>query len=102
MRTALEYRQAVHDMAIEAVAEAGEDFHEYATESVEQSDWIIYTVHNLAVIQHTDHDDAVFDVMGSDAFAGLKNTSEVYQRIAMYAMLADVEEEAQHILEDEG
>ncbi len=93
MRTLTEYREAVASFAREAFDEAketGNDASDIVTESVDGSDWIIYTGHNLAVLIHTDSDEALFDEMGSEALAGCEDSSSTYQRIAFWAMRQDV------------
>jgi hypothetical protein len=92
MRTAKEYWDSVESYAREVfdAVQEGEDEGDALHERIDQSDWIIYTAHSLAVLNHTESDDAAFDEMGSTSLEGCESTAEVYTRLAFYAMRADV------------
>lgn len=88
-----EYWQTVASIAQEAKeAEArGEDAHDYIHESVDGSYYVIYTPANLIALQEGDNEDAAFENMGDDALADCRSYGDVMQRLAYWAMLADVE-----------
>lgn len=90
---------AAYRGAIETIGEsvrdrvrAGEDEVDATHEEVDGSWWIIYTHASIAVLRHSQNDDAIFDDMGSDALQGCASMSEVYTRAAYYAMRQDVAE----------
>ncbi len=89
---AKEYFDAIESYAKECAerVEAGEDASDVMHEMVDGSEWIIYTSRNLAVIEHSRNEEAAWDMLGDDALAKCSNFGETVQRIAFYAMLADV------------
>jgi hypothetical protein len=98
-----EYWDSLRSIAEEAkeAEKRGEDPQQFIHESVDGSHHIIYTYANLYVLQHGRNEDAVFDQMGSDALSGCNSYGEVMQRMAYYAMLADVEAEFADLPEPE-
>lgn len=90
MRNLIEYREAVRSFAKEAIGGSPRDLLTHITEAIDNSDWIIYTHHTLAVLVHTDNDDALFEECAYDVLAGVKTAADVYQRIARAAMITDV------------
>lgn len=88
------YWDSVQSIATEAktAEKDGQDINEFVHESVDGSQWIIYTGRNLECLKETSNEDAAFDQQGSDALDGCKSASAVYARLAFYAMQADVYE----------
>lgn len=61
-------------------------------ETCDGSERIIYTSKALDVLRWTEHDDAALEEMGSDALASVDTSSEVYTRLAYFALRADISE----------
>ena len=88
------YWRSVRDIADEIVAEHRDgDEHDAVHEAVDGTDWVIYTWRCLKVLQYSRNDDAIFDVMGREAFSGCDSMGEVYMRAAFCALYQDVTEE---------
>jgi hypothetical protein len=92
-----DYWMAVKSIAQESIDESKEyeeELWDTIWSQVDSSWWMTYTHASLAVLQHTDHPDALFEEMGSDALAGVDSFSEAISRMAFYALLTDVQERA--------
>lgn len=61
-------------------------------ETCDGSARVIYTSQALDVLRWTDSDDAYLDDFGAGALADVSSASEVYTRLAFYALRADVSE----------
>ena len=92
---AKEYWRAVRDIASEAAAElrAGEivddeGLDDWIFESVDGSEWVIYTYRNIRVLMNTDHPDAFFDDCGESVQG--QDLGSVVSALAFHAMRADV------------
>ncbi len=83
----IDYWETVQAIAKEAKAEPDPD--EYAIESVDGSEWVIYTYRNVALLQESPNDSAAFEE-DDDPLAKCKSYCEVMARLAYSAMLADV------------
>lgn len=93
--TGIDYRRSVQAIAQEIFDESPDDDRQdfdLIHESVDGSEWIIYTWRNLRVLQYSYHDDAGLEEMGPELFTGCSTMSEVYARAAFFAMRADVSE----------
>ena len=97
------YWKHVQDIAKEAkeAEKRGEDAGDYIHESVDGSWWVIYTHASMAALEHTTNEDAAFDEMGSDALAGCNSYAGVVQRLAFWALRADVNEAFAELPNDE-
>lgn len=87
------YWASVRSIAEEALTENPDDDeaqNESVWQSVDGSEWVIYTRRNLDVLRFTDHDDVYEDFgelpTGEGAY-------RIYQLLAFCAMRADVEDE---------
>ena len=76
---------------VEEQARGGCDRHDATWEAVDGSAWVIYTAGNLGVLRATRNDDAAWE--NGEGVDGCSSSSEVYTRMAFYALLADVEAE---------
>lgn len=104
MCTYKEYRESVESFAQEAherIAD-GEDEGDVFHEITDNADWVIYPAHSIAVLAHSENDDAAFDELGKDALDGCDSTASVYTRLAFYAMRQDIMEAQADIAKDEG
>ncbi len=95
-----EYWDDVRQIAKDAIGthpgdEEGQDT--YVHESVDGSQWVIYTRRNLYVLLFTDHDDAYEDIGEIPTKDG---ASGVYQFLAFFAMRADVVDELERLRDE--
>ena len=88
-----EYWATVESIAKEAkeAEQNGSDPMDFIHESVDDSYYVIYTHANLIALQEGDNEDAAFENMGDDALADCRSYGDVMQRLAYWAMRADVE-----------
>ena len=81
--------EAIVEEAREAEEEGG-DVEEFIHESVDGSEWIIYTHKAMKVLQYSDNDNALFDEVGVEGLKGVRSFSDVVTRLAYFAMVQDV------------
>jgi hypothetical protein len=85
------YWDTVETLASEAwdsVLDHGADENDAIHEAIDGNYWLIYTHAILKVLQYTENDDALWDV-GAE-LGDTESSTDVYGRIAYYAMSADV------------
>jgi hypothetical protein len=98
-----DYFETVEMYAIDAIDQAKEngnidEWSDYVHESVDSSSYIIYTYKSKKVLEHTRHEEAYADGCGVEPsdFEG----RIPWEKFAYYAMVADVSEKAQQILDE--
>lgn len=96
-----DYWNHIDAMAREIVEDCKGDFDaatEAIYEAVDGDAWVIYTHRALALLQHTQNDDALF-AFGM-TLDGCESSCDVYTTLAHYAMLEDVSERVNRIIEE--
>jgi hypothetical protein len=86
--TEKEYRADVLSIAQEALTAS--DPQEFITESVEGSQWVIYTYRARHVLMFSRNEESIVEDLGRDAFSGISSLAELYTVAAAFAMRADV------------
>lgn len=92
-------RDILHDVASGEITDS-DMLWNVVHENVDGSGWIIYTAQHLQVLRYSENDDTGFDEMGSDLLSGADSCGQVYQRLAFFAMRADVEEAIERGLDE--
>ena len=86
--TEKQYRDDIRSIAQEALT--AEDPQEFIDESVDSSQWVIYTYRARHVLQYSKNEDAIVEELGEEAFSGVSGLAELHERAAFFAMRADV------------
>ena len=97
------YYREITDLAKQCRAEAreyGRDVSEVIHETVDGHSWIIYTRHNLAVLQYSDHEDAAEEMGGLEDVLRSGGVSGLLTYLACAAMMADVDAAVAEIAEE--
>lgn len=99
----IDYRETCRTIAAEAIRTAqreGIEEHDAIHESVDGSEWVIYHGRARFVCLVSQHEDAIIDQMGSDAFSGAVSLQECITRAAYWAMLQDVQGVLEEVREE--
>lgn len=88
---------AMQDRYLKASELDASDVYDFVAELVDGHGWVIYTHHALDVLQCTNNDNELFQY---GDLSGIDCASEVYTRLAYWAMQADVLQELDAALQD--
>lgn len=97
--TLQQYANECSDIARELVDECNADeeqMQDRLHETIDGHQWIIYTFHNMQVLQHSKNEDAYFDDFGT---LTAESFSDAMVKMAFAAFMRDVQEEIPEALE---
>ena len=98
-----EYFDAVRSIAQEAVDEAEDDdqLSDFIHESVDGSEWVIYTAGNIGVLQFSDADlELPIDEFGEEFIQSADSISGLLAKMAYVYLESDVRDHAQPLWDD--